>query len=1637
MVEKFHKNDWSVNERMKLKDGEKNRFIKRRVSAMMIALAMIVAMLPIGPVYAAELTVGSSGTYATLAAALAAASDGDTIKLIGNVTETATYTFDTTIKNITIDGQGHTVTGRSDEDSFALSVEGSGTLTLKDITLQGGDVSIDNTYSVGLYTVMGSSVNVQCLGTVNVIGGDVPSGSGLSFGVYQGGSGNVNATNATGGDGLKSYGAYNYGTGTINTMTATGGTANSDSMGVYNANNGTVNVAIATGGTSVSRSFGVNNSSIGCVNVGSATGGTATSLSCGIQLSNGSVNVGTANGSAAIESYGVITKSPLATANCATATGLSGQTNCISGEINLSGTDVSTLTLNKGTSAYCVLDSITIAASGSTKVGTLPQVIKEGVVGTWYQDAEKTTLAGSPVTGLTNLYSTFYESGTMSASTLTDFEAQPTGYASAPASQMVTITNTGATTITLTEPAVTNPSTNYQIGNLSTATIASGATGTFTVQPKTGLAIGTYNETINIAGSGGATASVSAKFRVTRGTLDLTTMATTDNIATEGWAWDATTKVVTLSGINWSTVADTGMKLPTNAAIVLIGDNYIESTQSTGDYSYGIYAMNGLSISGSGTLTATGGAVDFIHYTRGIYIAAGTTTIDGGTITATGGTSSGEYGKSMGIFTYDSLTINGGTLNVIGGTSSGNYGKSFGLMCGKDITMNGGSLNVISGNANNDGESTGIYLVRRIYFNDGTTTITTNNASTRGAVHGLSGITLDSNQWISSPVGAGISADNKYIATVAGGTTAATSAVISPYTAPSISVNDPTVIEGNAGTVNLTYTVSLSAASGQTVTVNYATEDGTATTANSDYASTSGSFSFAPGETSKTVTVLVNGDTANEPDETVKLNLSSATNATILDAQGVGTITNDDVAIVQLNAASVTITAPVAGAAPQATSSIETATADGNYTVTDVFWNEALTASGKFKAGTTYTATITLTSKNTKEFQSAAFIPTVTGAATVGNTTTTGTGVGNTVSFTVTYAPTAPLSVSSIAVTTQPTKLSYMETSDDVLALNGMVVTATNNDGTTTTAIFTNGTAPGYTASPANGSTLTVAGNNGNGVTITETASGRSNTTANLTVVANSTKAIIGFAFNGLTPAVAGTINETNHTIAITVPYGTNVTALVPTITTTGISVTSGSGVAADFTNPATYTVAASDSSTQSYAVTVTIAANPSSGSGSGSGGSGGGSGGSGSASSGTGTTAATVGINGKSESSGTMETVKEGEKTVTTVMVDDATLQERLQKGSSKSTISILISGNSDVGQSVLNGQTVKEMEQKESILEIKTTGVTYSLPAADIDIDSVSDQMGKAVALKDIKISVKIEEPTADDVKIVENTADKNKYQIVVKPVEFEITASSGGKTVTVSKFKGYVERLVVIPEGIDPSKVTTGILLNSDGTFSHVPTVITKIDGKYYAKINSLTNSTYSVIYNPVSFTDVTNHWAEASINNMGSRLVISGTGNNNFDPNRDITRAEFAAIMVRALGLTPDAGKNTFDDVATTSWYSGYVGTAASYGIISGFDAETFAPNAKITREQAMTMVARAMAITELLEESGGSEASKLLAGYSDTSNISSYAKDSIAACLNAGIVTGKTAITIAPKNNITRAEVAVIVERLLKQSDLIS
>lgn len=131
--------------------------------------------------------------------------------------------------------------------------------------------------------------------------------------------------------------------------------------------------------------------------------------------------------------------------------------------------------------------------------------------------------------------------------------------------------------------------------------------------------------------------------------------------------------------------------------------------------------------------------------------------------------------------------------------------------------------------------------------------------------------------------------------TFQGGDPNAVGTILDDDATPTLSITDATVTEGNTDTVTTTVTVTLSAASGRTVSVDFATADGTATfSPGADYHSQSGRLVFNPGETAKTITLTVVSDTTDEPDETFLVNLSNPANATIADGQSTITITDDD-----------------------------------------------------------------------------------------------------------------------------------------------------------------------------------------------------------------------------------------------------------------------------------------------------------------------------------------------------------------------------------------------------------------------------------------------------------------------------------------------------------------------------------------------------------------------------------------------------------------------------------------------------------------------------------------------------------------------------------------------------------------------
>ena len=166
-----------------------------------------------------------------------------------------------------------------------------------------------------------------------------------------------------------------------------------------------------------------------------------------------------------------------------------------------------------------------------------------------------------------------------------------------------------------------------------------------------------------------------------------------------------------------------------------------------------------------------------------------------------------------------------------------------------------------------------------------------------------------------------------------------------------------------------------------------------------------------------------------------------------------------------------------------------------------------------------------------------------------------------------------------------------------------------------------------------------------------------------------------------------------------------------------------------------------------------------------------------------------------------------------------------------------------------------------------------------------------------------------------------------------------------------------------------------------------------------------------------------WAKDSITNLAKREVINGMGDGTFNPNGNVTREQFVKMLMLAFGADIKNVRSNFDDVDPTQWYGVYVNTACDYGIVNGVSDTKFGVGNSITRQDLVTMLARACDYFGITLPSGSA------VSFADAGSIASYALDAVNTMAGAGIVNGVSDGKFAPGQFATRAQVAVILDRL--------
>lgn len=257
-----------------------------------------------------------------------------------------------------------------------------------------------------------------------------------------------------------------------------------------------------------------------------------------------------------------------------------------------------------------------------------------------------------------------------------------------------------------------------------------------------------------------------------------------------------------------------------------------------------------------------------------------------------------------------------------------------------------------------------------------------------------------------------------------------------------------------------------------------------------------------------------------------------------------------------------------------------------------------------------------------------------------------------------------------------------------------------------------------------------------------------------------------------------------------------------------------------------------------------------------------------------------------------------------------------------------------------------------------------------------------------------------------------------------DFDLIAKINGADVKVSNFNKSIT--ISLPydlkAGENPEKITV-LYLADNGEIKNMA-------GRYdpETRLVSFTTrhfSRYLPIHYHVSFNDVTeNHWAKNNIEVMASKGIVNGVSATRmvFMPDKPVTRAEFAKMLVMAQGLLDEDAVCNFKDVSQDEWYTPYIASAYQAGIIAGMPDGTFRPNDVITREQMAAMLSRALNIER-------PENALELIDFADENAISEYARQDVALIVTVEIMNGKPNKLFDPQGVATRAEAATTIYRL--------
>ena len=330
------------------------------------------------------------------------------------------------------------------------------------------------------------------------------------------------------------------------------------------------------------------------------------------------------------------------------------------------------------------------------------------------------------------------------------------------------------------------------------------------------------------------------------------------------------------------------------------------------------------------------------------------------------------------------------------------------------------------------------------------------------------------------------------------------------------------------------------------------------------------------------------------------------------------------------------------------------------------------------------------------------------------------------------------------------------------------------------------------------------------------------------------------------------------------------------------------------------------------------------------------------------------------------------------------------------------------------------------EQIVDPKDNTLTPAKPTAKPSEPSISVKASSTTVEFDKKFTVTATVKNAKDgAKVAFTTNDDEKYAVIFgTPTEINskgetkatYVANDKAGTVTITatyKDAEGNEKSASVKVTVKKASTTTG---GNDGTTSGGgPSIIAP--GHTGAVTTPNTNTNYKPDFQDLDSVE----WARTAINGLAMRGMISGRDQYTFDPNANITRAEYCQILMGAINALNAKGESTFADVPSTAWYYNAVSVASQLGIVSGYGDGNFGPNDLITRQDMALMTYKTAKIMNKSLEPVNAEIT-----FEDSHEISDYAFEAVMTLQKAGIINGMTETTFEPHSNATRAQSAKVI-----------